>query len=412
MDQRREKGMLIAATAHIARKQDCWIVPSQTMNGRYTVTRDESGDHCTCLDHELRQVRCKHLWAVEFVSMRETAPDGTVTETQAVRVTYSQNWSAYNAAQTTEKEHFCRLLHDLCASVPAPTQSRGRPRLPLSDLLFAAAFKVYSTVSARRFMTDLRHASAQGLIGKTPHYNSIFNAIESESLTPILHDLITASSLPLREVEQDFAVDSTGFGTSQFFRYYSMKYHHEQVGHAWVKAHAMIGVKTNVVTAIHIGDRNAHDYPQFAGLVEATARNFTVREVSADKAYSGVSNLAAVEAVGAAPFIAFRSNASATRRSPIWDRLYHFFAMNRDEFLGHYHKRSNVESTFSAIKRVFGDAVRSRTAVAQVNEVLLKVLCHNIRCLVHEIHELGISPTFERMICPGNLVVAQEVAPN
>jgi len=68
-------------------------------------------------------------------------------------------------------------LRDLCAIVPEPPPSRGRPRLPLPEMLFAAAFKVYSTVSARRFMTDLRDVCARGLIARTPHYNSIFNAI-------------------------------------------------------------------------------------------------------------------------------------------------------------------------------------------------------------------------------------------
>jgi len=68
--------------------------------------------------------------------------------------------------------------------------------------------------------------------------------------------------------------------------------------------------------------------------------------------------------------------------------------MHREEFLKAYHKRSNAESTFSAIKRVFGDSVRSRTHVAQVNEVLLKVLAHNIRCLIHATFELGINPSF------------------
>ena len=67
--------------------------------------------------------------------------------------------------------------------------------------------------------------------------------------------------------------------------------------------------------------------------------------------------------------------------------------MHREEFLKAYHKRSNAESTFSAIKHVFGDSVRSRTYIAQVNEVLLKVLAHNIRCLIHTMAELGASPT-------------------
>ncbi len=47
-----------------------------------------------------------------------------------------------------------------------------------------------------------------------------------------------------------------------------------------------------------------------------------------------------------------------------------------------YHKRSNVESTFMMIKAKFGDSLRSRTKTAQINEALLKVLCHNICCLI------------------------------
>jgi transposase len=261
-------------------------------------------------------------------------------------------------------------------------------------MLFAAAFKVYSTVSGRRFMTDLRAACEQGLIQRTPHYNSVFNVIEDEAITPILHDLITASSLPLREIESDFAIDSTGFGSSQFFRYYSAKYGREETGHDWVKAHAMVGTKTNIVTAVRITDRNRHDSPQLYHLVKDTGRHFDMREISADKAYSGRFNLKTIVAAGAEPFIPFKVNAGPCRYSALWSRLYHYFAMNREDFMAHYHKRSNVEATFSMIKRVFGDRVRSRTPVAQGNEVLLKVLCHNIRVLVHEMYELGVMPDF------------------
>jgi hypothetical protein len=41
-----------------------------------------------------------------------------------------------------------------------------------------------------------------------------------------------------------------------------------------------------------------------------------------------------------------------------------------------YHKRINVESTFSAIRWKFGDSVISKTDTAMVNEVLCKFLCH------------------------------------
>jgi transposase len=65
-----------------------------------------------------------------------------------------------------------------------------------------------------------------------------------------------------------------------------------------------------------------------------------------------------------------------------------------ERVLESYHKRSNVESTFSMIKAKFGASVRSKTPVAQMNEVLCKVVCHNLCVLVQSIYELGIAPTF------------------
>lgn len=246
-------------------------------------------------------------------------------------------------------------------------------------------------------MTDLRQAKSDGFIENAPHFNSVLNAIDDEEITPILHELIEASSLPLREVEKDFAVDSTGFGKGQFFRYYTAKYKHDQYQHDWMKAHVMVGTATHVVTAIRITDRDQHDAPEFKPLVEKTTAKFTVKEISADKAYSSYANLELVESKGAVPFIPFKSYAVGHTKNQTWNRLYHYFAMNREEFGAHYHKRSNVEAAFSMLKRTLGNRVRARTQVAQVNGVLLKILCHNIRCLIMAMHELGIDPQFSRI---------------
>ena len=78
----------------------------------------------------------------------------------------------------------------------------------------------------------------------------------------------------------------------------------------------------------------------------------------------------------------------------MWGHMYHYFMFRREEFLAHYHKRSNVESTFSMMKRKFGDSLRSKTDTAMVNKVLCKVLCHNLVVLIHEMYELGIEPVF------------------
>ncbi len=81
-------------------------------------------------------------------------------------------------------------------------------------------------------------------------------------------------------------------------------------------------------------------------------------------------------------------------KSDIWHQMFHYYQFKRDEFLRHYHRRSNVETTFHMIKSKFGTKIRSKTAVAQTNEVLCKVLCHNLCVLVQSAYELGIEATF------------------
>lgn len=413
-DWREIRGMHIAATARIVKKGKEWIVPSQSMNGRYTVTKEAGVFRCSCPDHELRQKMCKHVFAVQFATTREMNGDVTVTETTALRVTYPQDWRAYNAAQTTEKEHFCRLLRELCglagSGIPE-RRGKGRPRLRLDEALFAAGYKVYSTVSGRRFMTDMREAQTKGLVSRAPCYNSIFNVIEDEGVTPTIRNLIAASSLPLKSVETTFAADSTGFGIQRFYRHYSAKYGHDQYSRDYIKCHAMVGVKTHAIVAVEITDRDTHDATQFKRLVDSTAQRFSMNEVSADKAYISKDSVTLVESHGASPFIPLKPNYNDDPKVPAWNKLYHLYHFRREEFLQHYHQRSNSESAFSAMKRKFGDFIRSRTPVAQVNELLLKVLAHNVVCLVHSMYELGIPAIFGGLpinspTCPNNGAVA------
>jgi transposase len=385
--------------AKIKKTTDGWIVPSQSGKGQYRVHLGSETDYtrCTCADYEENACRCKHIFAVEFVIQRENNPDGSTTVIKQVtvtkRTTYPQNWPKYNEAQTNEKSQFQVLLRDLCSGIQNPPRTKGRKPLPMSDAVFAVTFKIYSTFSGRRFISDLKDAHAKGFVSQMPCYNSIFNYLENPALTPILTELIVQSSLPLKAVEVDFAVDSTGFTSSRFVRWFDHKYGIVRQDHDWVKCHLMCGVKTNVVTAVEIHDRYASDCKLLAPLLETTAKNFTMSEVSADKGYTSKDNHNLIAKHGATPFIAFRSNATGWGGG-VFEKMYHFFRFKRDEFLAHYHKRSNVESTMSMIKAKFRDHVRSKTDVAMKNEVLCKVLCHNICCLISAMYELGIAPDF------------------
>ncbi|MFT3786640.1 MAG: transposase [Tepidisphaeraceae bacterium] len=147
------------------------------------------------------------------------------------------------------------------------------------------------------------------------------------------------------------------------------------------------GVKTNVVTAIEIDGKDTGDAPMLPPLVKTTAKSFEMYEVSADKGYSSRDVHDAIASVGAIPFVAFKAGATGGVGG-LFGKMFHFFQYNREEFLAHYHRRSNVESTVMMIKAKFGDAVRSKTDIAAKNEVLCKVLCHNICCLISAIYEL------------------------
>lgn len=90
----------------------------------------------------------------------------------------------------------------------------------------------------------------------------------------------------------------------------------------WIKVRLMCGVKTNIVTSVEISGAHLHDTNMFAPLVNATAKNFDVAEVSADKAYSNKANLTVVENKGAKPYIDFRKNTKPSGKVDIWHRMF------------------------------------------------------------------------------------------
>ena len=392
---REERGKLIFENGRIAKRNNFWVVGSQTSFRAYKVSFAKEEPKCNCPDCELRHKKCKHIYAVEYYLKREIDEKGKITETRGVRVTYGQQWSAYNKSQLSEKLVFMRLLRDLCNNIENPVYEFGRPTLPFADMLFASVMKIYTRFSLRRFMSDMQIAKQMKLIDNVPCYSTISNFMNRKEVKPLLENLIVISSLPLREIEKDFAVDSSGFSTCRFGQWYDYKYGREKKVRIWLKAHVCIGTKTNVCTSVRITEGNANDSPQLLDLVEETAKNFKVGEVSCDKAYSSRDNLKAIENVGAVPYIPFKKNVTGKRGAlTIWGKMYHYFLYKHDEFLEHYHKRSNVESYFNMVKTKFGDSLMSKKKTAQEVELLCKLLSNNITIVIQEINELGVKAEF------------------
>jgi hypothetical protein len=280
MDARKERGLQLAQRGHIVKLTHGWRVPSQSGMNSYFVRLTKTPS-CTCLDFERWQMPCKHIYAVEYLISWETITDGAqtiTTKTETVKVTYKQNWPAYNAAQTEEKARFILLLNALCQLVDQPAQTKGRPRLPLADMVFACAYKVYSCFSSRRFMSDLREAETQEHIGKAAHFNSVSRYLADPTLTEVFSQLVTLSSLPLKGIENHFAVDSSGFSTCRFVRWFSKKYGREIDNREWVKVHLMCGVDTKIVTSVDVSGWTANDAPYFVPFLERTHSIFRSRK--------------------------------------------------------------------------------------------------------------------------------------
>jgi transposase-like protein len=67
-ESRVMKAQAIVKLGNQVRRLDdqTYQVTSQSGNGFYTIVRHERGWRCSCPDHIYREIKCKHIWAVEF----------------------------------------------------------------------------------------------------------------------------------------------------------------------------------------------------------------------------------------------------------------------------------------------------------------------------------------------------------
>ena len=380
-----------------------WSVPSQTGFGRYRVRFVGQEGRCTCPDYAKRSgspgaCPCKHVFAVMELRLREAGQSLSAPIPKA-RKQYPQHPS-YAKGQTEEMRTLDALLRDLVEEVPELPRMSGLPGpapLPLKEAILCAVLKVYSGLSGRRAHGVHLNVADRGLLVKVPSFMVASRALNRPEATAVLYRLLSLSATPLAGLEDGGTVapDSTGMQTTQFGGWREEK-HGEKREKRWLKVHAIVGTKTHVVIRAFIADANSGDAPQFEPLLRgALGDGFNPGSVVADRGYLSRDNYSLGAELGLGTYIPFKSNSiGAGHGSSAWRKAYHLFQANRAEFDRRYHLRSNVESAFSALKRKFGENIRSRTPVAQVNEVLCKLIAYNLTVVVHEMYENGIAPSF------------------
>lgn len=321
--------------------------------------------------------------------------DGEWKKKRGRRISYSQDWPSYNMAQVQEKLLFYRVLNDAVdyLEIKEKFGYRGKPRMPMRDIVKSAVVKVFCGFSLRRIVSELRMMKGLGYIKNIPSYNCLSDAFQNPELEKHLANLYHILSMPLKGIDHSFSIDATGFSTTIKTDWVSERFSFKKRGKwKWKKMHALCGNDSNIIVSAKITKDHAHDSPQFQELLGDAARNFKIGEVCGDSSYTSKNNVNFAVSLGAIPFLKPRKDfhMRGRGRGPNWARMLRMWKDNQNEFKKHYHQRSNIEASFSSLKRKFGSAMRNRKDQSQRNELYAKIVCYNGSVLVNSIFELGI----------------------
>jgi transposase len=385
-----------------------YIVPSAAGNGSAYVV-DTKAESCSCLDwsklggHD-RPHRCKHLWAVFYVLRLVDGSELIVEEKPKKK--YPRNWKATNACRTLIPHlapHFFELLVDGLGLRGRVIGANGRPtEIPLRDLLLISLIRAFENLTAAEAIVQAGRYWKLGLINltKAPSYNTLLREFARPAHMALLHRLLAGSALPLIGLEDTWAVDGTGFGTSVYDHYYKQKHgadaeKRKPTKHGWAGAKIVFGVRTLVAAAAQVTEQHAGESPLMPELLRRVLANGgRVTEWLGDSAYLAWYNVRAVEEVGGTPFYDWRDGVTGKTHPETIGRLYRRFHDDQDLYWERYGKRSLAESGMNAIKTRFGHALRSRKQHSQFAELMLRLICHNVAQLIMAVQEFNVDPRY------------------
>jgi len=313
------------------------------------------------------------------------------------------NWAKYNESQTKETPLFFSILKELCELIPEKEikGKKGRKRRRKKEIVFSLLSRIYSNKSFRRSPGDISILKKAKYTDNDMPFSTLLTNMNNDELTEVLLDLIEVTSLPLRSIENKFAIDATGYGVNRYETYYDWKHGKNSKMKVYKKFHAVCGVKTNIATAVVVTDSNVSDHSQFKTLAINTSRNFTIDEFYADKGYLSKINYNIIRDLGGLAFIPFKKNSTGKGvggDAYVFKTMLKIFLNYHEYFMKKYHLRSNAESLFSMLKRKFGNNIRCKNYTSQVNEVLGIVLANNICILIKEIFLNNLDVNFKKCL--------------
>jgi len=314
--------------------------------------------------------------------------------------TYKQDWPIYARACYQEKLMFLKILKDAVDHLELDYhyKGNGRPCAYYGDILKSICIKAYHNYSWWRLESELKIARAMGIIQEVNKRSTLANYMQDPKITLLLHKLYKIIAEPLSQIEVYFAADATGISNKYGnARWMKIRHTKEEAKHRreYSKLHIISGIKTNVICSAKVTRGNVHESPLFKPLLDDTAKVWNIKEVSADAGYLSRDNVQAIAKIEAAPFIMGKKNVNVPMKSrSSWGLMLRLWKNHQIFFAERYHRRSNVESTFGALKRKYGDFCRSKKPSSQESEILAKIVCFNAAILAESLLSYDLKGSF------------------
>lgn len=220
--------------------------------------------------------------------------------------------------------------------------------------------------------------------------NSLFTKLVGDNRIPqsVIHRGM--EKLPQRYIKQvckqltvqfrrkgiEAVVDATGFKLRTSSAWYDIRIKRKTRKKDFLKLHIAGCFGTGLIHSFTVTTGRRHDSPQLKELLKVIQE---VLKLAGDSAYLSRKNCTLVKEKGGKPFFKLKCNVTAKPKShPAWKAMVRFYWEDEDKWLKEYHIRSYVEALFAAIKKRFGNFLRSIRTDMQEKELSLKVICHNV----------------------------------
>lgn len=279
---------------------------------------------------------------------------------------------------------FRHLARDLSHKVAGMEHHFKLNGMRAEDVFFCLLMRAYyHNLSARRLDYELKGALRERLISRVPSPNAVLYHLRHEWLTPLLREVIALTAFPFRHRDRRFAVDSTKIYTAVYRRGGDGKvvWQGGKPLYKWIKLHIMCGLTSLSVVSARVTQWTEQDIMYLRPLLDEAVRSgFVIRTVAADRGYAGKENHQFIHDLGAEAYIIFKHDHRKSRNGShsVWDANLGWLRTMRGPELEPHHERILIQAVKWMIRSRFRRVVRGITEMAQFNEALLKVVCHNL----------------------------------